>query len=213
MMSLKIRVYSDFVCPFCFIAKKPLMEAVNGKDVEIEWMPFELRPEPVEPLSPNSDYIQQAWHQSVKPLSARFGVNMELPDIDPVPRTHFAHEGYQYAKEQGKALEYVHAVFSAYWQEGKNIGDIAVLAEAAEKIGLNKEEFQEALETRRFKDAHQQALKHAYEEAQITAVPTFVIGNRMLRGLHTKEMLEKIILEQAQSEEEAIGTSCKIDGC
>jgi predicted DsbA family dithiol-disulfide isomerase len=212
-MSLKIRVYSDFVCPFCYIGEKPLMEAIQGKDVEIEWMPFELRPEPVEPLSPNSDYIQQAWHQSVKPLSARFGVNMELPDIDPVPRTHFAHEGYQYAKEQGKALEYVRAVFSAYWQEGKDISDIAVLTEAAEKIGLNKEEFQEALETRRFKDAHQQALQHAYEEAQITAVPTFVIGNRMLRGLHTKEMLEKIILEQAQSEEEAIGTSCEIDGC
>ncbi len=212
-MSLKIRVYSDFVCPFCYIGEKPLMEAIQGKDVEIEWMPFELRPEPVEPLSPNSDYIQQAWHQSVKPLSTRFGVNMELPDIDPVPRTHFAHEGYQYAKEHGKALEYVRAVFSAYWQKGKDISDIAVLAEAAEKIGLNKEEFQEALETRRFKDAHQQALQHAYEEAQITAVPTFVIGNRMLRGLHTKEMLEKIILEQAQSEEEAIGTSCEIDGC
>ncbi|WP_044748626.1 DsbA family oxidoreductase [Bacillus alveayuensis] len=212
-MSLKIRVYSDFVCPFCYIGEKPLMEAIEGKDVELEWMPFELRPEPVEPLSPNSDYIQTVWQQSVKPLSARFGVNMELPDIDPIPRTHLAHEGYQYAKEQGKALEYVKAVFSAYWQEGKNISDIAVLSEAAEKIGLNKEEFRAALETRRYKDVHQQALRHAYEEANVTAVPTFIIGSRMLRGLHTKEMIEKIILEQTESAEDVIGKSCSIDRC
>jgi len=212
-MSVKIRVYSDFVCPFCFIGEKPLLEAIEGKDVTVEWMPFELRPEPVEPLSPYSTYIQTAFHQSVKPLSARFGVTLDLPPIDPVPRTHLAHEGFQYAKEYGKSLEYVHAVFTAYWQESKNISDIAVLSEVAEKVGLNKEEFQAALESRRYKEAHQQALRHAQMEANVSAVPTFVVGNQMLRGLQTKEVIEQVIAEQAKQGDDITGQSCGIDGC
>ncbi|QPA31781.1 hypothetical protein [Thermaerobacillus caldiproteolyticus] len=57
MMSLKIRIYSDFVCPFLFYWKNPLMEAVNGKDIEIEWMPFELRSYSTEPMSLNNECI------------------------------------------------------------------------------------------------------------------------------------------------------------
>ena len=49
-MSIKIRVYSDCVCPFCDLAEIPLQEAIRGKDVEVEWMPFELRPYPNETL-------------------------------------------------------------------------------------------------------------------------------------------------------------------
>ncbi|MBB5325629.1 putative DsbA family dithiol-disulfide isomerase [Anoxybacillus tepidamans] len=45
-MTLSIKVYSDYVCPYCFLAKKPLEDAVQNKDVNIEWMPFELRPKP-----------------------------------------------------------------------------------------------------------------------------------------------------------------------
>lgn len=48
-MSVKIKVYSDYVCPFCFIGEAPLKEAIKGKDVEVEWMPFELRPQGTEP--------------------------------------------------------------------------------------------------------------------------------------------------------------------
>ncbi|MGU9504983.1 DsbA family protein, partial [Bacillus paralicheniformis] len=45
-MTVKMKVYSDFICPFCFLAKGPLDEVAKEKDVEIEWMPFELRPSP-----------------------------------------------------------------------------------------------------------------------------------------------------------------------
>ena len=40
IMTVKIKVYSDYVCPFCLLAKKPLEEAIEGRDVEIEWMPY-----------------------------------------------------------------------------------------------------------------------------------------------------------------------------
>ncbi len=51
-MTVKMKVYSDFICPFCFLAKGPLDEVAKEKDVEIEWMPFELRPSPYSKIDP-----------------------------------------------------------------------------------------------------------------------------------------------------------------
>lgn len=176
-------------------------------------MPFELRPYPMETLSPTSGYIQESWQNSVKPLSVRFAVKMKLPAIDPLPHTHLAHEGFQYAKEQNKANEYVDAVFNAYWQDGLDIGKVDILADIAEKVVLNKAEFKEALGSRKYEQAHKQELKHAYEEARISGVPTFFIGSKRLQGLNSKEVLEKAILEQTESGESSSGESSEVDGC
>src|SRR5436190_12364789 len=94
-MPLKIKVYSDYVCPFCYLAEVPLREAIRGKDVEVEWMPFELRPEPQPTLRPEGDYLQRAWLQSVYPIARRMGVPIKLPALSPQPHTHLAFEGYQ----------------------------------------------------------------------------------------------------------------------
>ena len=61
MPALTIKVYSDFVCPYCFLAEFPLQEAVRGKDAAVEWLPFELRPDPVPtPPPPAVDTARQA---------------------------------------------------------------------------------------------------------------------------------------------------------
>lgn len=62
-MTVKIKVWSDFVCPFCMIAEKPLLDAVkaSGMEVDIEWMPFELRPHPTPTLRPEGSYLQTIW--------------------------------------------------------------------------------------------------------------------------------------------------------
>lgn len=211
-MSLKVRVYSDFVCPFCFIGDSQLKQALEGKDIEVEWMPFELRPVPSEPLSIKSNYIQQGWNYSVKPLAERFGVEMTLPDIDPIPRTYLAHEGFQFAKEHGKGKEYVDAVFKAYWVKGQDIANIDVLTTIAGEIGLNQDQLNEALTTRKYEEKHKQALRHAYEEAQVTAVPTYFIGNQKVQGVHTKEQLLQLI-ESETDKIENTGDSCSIEGC
>ena len=102
MPPLTIKVYSDFVCPYCFLAEFPLQEAVRGKDVAIEWLSFELRPEPVPTLLPEGDYLQRAWSQSVYPIARRMGVPIVLPDVSPQPRTTLAFEGYQFARAHRK---------------------------------------------------------------------------------------------------------------
>ncbi|MFL0361642.1 DsbA family protein [Pseudobacillus sp. 179-B 2D1 NHS] len=215
-MTIKIKVYSDYVCPFCFLAEKPLKEAIKGKDVEVEWMPFELRPYPNETLKPEGDYLQSTWKQSVYPLAERMGIAIVLPSISPQPYTHLAFEGYQYAKEKGKGNEYNDRMLRAFFQEEQDIGDIDVLTKVAGEIGLNESEYRTALERRTYKEAHQKALTHAYEEVNITAVPTFVIGNTTIGGIRSKETLEQVINEEIQKKKAAIsieGMSCHMDGC
>ncbi len=215
MMTLKIKVYSDYVCPFCFLGKQPLDRAIAGKDIEVEWMPFELRPFPNETHRPESEYIQKSWQQSVLPMAKALGVEMTLPGISPMPYTHLAFEGYQFAKEHGKGNEYHEQVFRAYFQKGQDIGDVTVLTQLAGEIGLNEQDYRTALEFRTYQKAHQAALNHAYQEAQINVVPTFIIGNRVLRGVPNQLVLERFIDEEfAKGASNAgEGASCGLNNC
>src|SRR5262245_10798365 len=156
-------------------------------------MPFELRPEPHSTLRPEGDYLQRAWEQSVYPLARRMGVPIRLPPVSPQPHTHLPFEGYQYAKEHGKGNDYNHRVLEAFFVEGQDIGSIDVLTKLAGEVSLNEREFEEALRTRKYREAHQQALRHAYEEACVTGVPMFVIGRQVLTGLQDRETLEAVI--------------------
>ena len=81
------------------------------------------------------------------------------------PTRHLAFEGYQYAKEKGKGNEYNDRMLQAFFQEEQDIGDIDILTQLAGEIGLDEKEYREALETRKYKEAHQQALQHSYKKA------------------------------------------------
>jgi predicted DsbA family dithiol-disulfide isomerase len=166
---------------------------VRGKDVQVERMPFELRPEPHETLRPEGDYLQRAWRQSVYPTARRMGVPITLPAVSPQPHTHLAFEGFQYATEHGRGNEYNRRVLEAFFVEGRDIGDPGVLTTLAGEVGLDEQEFGEELRTRKYREAHRRALRHAYEEAGVTGVPMFVIGDRVLTGLQDKETLESAI--------------------
>jgi predicted DsbA family dithiol-disulfide isomerase len=161
--------------------------------VEVEWVPFELRPYPNPTLRLEGDYLQRAWSQSVYPIARRMGVPINLPSVSPQPHTHLAFEGFQYAKEHGRGNDYNHRLLKAFFVEGQDIGSIEVLTRLAGEVGLDQKEFEEALRTRKYREAHQKALRHAYEEAGVTGVPMFVIGNRVLTGLQDRETLEAVI--------------------
>jgi predicted DsbA family dithiol-disulfide isomerase len=158
-------------------------------------MPFELRPEPHPTLRPEGEYLQRAWAQSVYPLARRMGVPIALPPVSPQPHTHLAFEGYQFARERGKGDEYNHRALEAFFVEGRDIGDIGVLTRLAGEVGLDERDFEGALRTRKYREAHCRALRHAYEEAGVTGVPMFVIGDRVLTGLQDRETLEAAIDE------------------
>jgi predicted DsbA family dithiol-disulfide isomerase len=159
-------------------------------------MPFELRPEPHPTLRPEGEYLQRAWSQSVYPLARRMGVPIALPPVSPQPHTHLAFEGYQYAREHGKGNQYNLRVLEAFFVEGRDIGDIGVLTGRAGEVGLDERGFEEALRSRWYREEDRRALRHAYDEAGVTGVPMFVVGDRTLTGLQDRETLEAVIEEE-----------------
>ena len=165
-------------------------------------MPFELRPYPNETLRPEGDYLQRAWKNSVYPIARQMGVPIKLPTVSPQPHSHMAFEGFQYAKDHGKGNDYNHRVLTAFFVESQDIGDIGVLTKLAGEVGLDQTEFEAALKTRKYREAHQRALRHAYEEAGVTGVPLFVIGDQALTGLQSRETLEAVIEEELAASKE-----------
>src|SRR5436853_5245801 len=115
-------------------------------------MPFELRPYPNETLRPEGDYLRRAWRQSVYPTARQMGVPIKLPTVSPQPHSHLAFEGFQFAKEHGKANEYNHRVLKAFFVESQDIGDIGVLTKLAGEVGLDGKEFGEVLRSRKYRE-------------------------------------------------------------
>jgi len=160
--------------------------------VAIEWRPFELRPEPQPTLRPEGDYLRQAWGRSVYPLAERLGVAIRLPTVSPQPHTHLAWEGFQFAQERGAGAAYNHRVLEAFFHDDLDIGDPAVLARLAGDVGLDAVAFRGALDARRYREAHQAALREACGRG-LTGVPAFEIGGRLLVGLQPRDRLEAAI--------------------
>ncbi|WP_017730628.1 DsbA family oxidoreductase [Nafulsella turpanensis] len=197
---MKIKIYSDYVCPFCYLGEQQLKEVLAeepGLKVETEWMPFELRPFPTPTLKPEDEYLPRVWESSVYPMAEDIGVKIKLPTISPQPYTHLAFEGYQFAKEQGKGEAYTHRLFEAFFKEDKDIGDMEVLSELAREVGLEPQAYRQAVESRKYKEQHRQALQEAQRNG-IRAVPTFQIGNRLYQGVIPKAQLRRILQEAAQ---------------
>ncbi|MFF2092991.1 DsbA family protein [Paenibacillus sp. NPDC058174] len=215
-MPLTIKVYSDYVCPFCLLADGELKAAAAERDVTIEHLPFELRPYPAPTLRPEDGYMQASWSEKVYPIAEQLGIPIRMPTLSPQPYTHLAFEGYQFAKKAGIGEAYNSRMYKAFFIDGLDIGDISVLTELAEELGLNGPEYREALETGAYREAHKQALHHALYEANITAAPTYVIGKTTVKWLLYKEQFLEAIdaeLKKQRLEQWSTGISCTIDGC
>ncbi|MFG3347091.1 DsbA family protein [Streptomyces sp. NPDC048018] len=211
---VKIRIWSDYVCPFCMLAEGPLEEAAEGLDVEIEWMPFELRPHPHPTLRPEDAYLPAIWQRAVYPMARRMGVDITLPTVSPQPYTRLAFEGYQYAVAQGRGAEYTARMFRAFFQEDRDLGQTDVLVRLAEEIGLDGAAFRTALDDGTYGAAHQDALREAAAH-RIQSVPTLLVGDTRIEGVPGVAQLRKAILDAqaAQDGQDAVhGAACSVDG-
>lgn len=189
-----INVWSDFVCPYCFLAEGLLNEAVRGLDVRVEWMPFELRSCPEPTLRPEGDYLQTVWRRSVYPLASQLGAEIRLPDVSPQPYSRLAHEGLLFAKDHGRAAEYAAAVFRAFFQRSLDIGDLRVLQSIAEQVGLPSDAFADALKNGHYAADHQASLALA-RQLGIRAVPTAMVGDNRFEGLPDPKRLRQLLVE------------------
>lgn len=178
---LQLTVWSDYVCPFCYLELPELdqLQAELGDDVTIEWRAFELRPEPQPTLDPGGDYLHRVWDASVYPMAAERGMTLRLPPVQ--PRSRKALEAAEFAKERGQFDSMNRALFRAFFEEGLDIGNLEVLKSVAASCGLDPAELDQALAEGRFtgKVLQDQALA---SELRISGVPAtlFQSGERGL---------------------------------
>ena len=201
-MALKVQVFSDYVCPYCFLAEGPLSEAVAELDgeVEVEWMAFELRPHPTPTLEPEGGYLQNGWRDSIYPLAEKMGVHIVLPRVSPQPYTRLAFEGALFARDHGKADAYNHRMFTAFFQDELDIGNADVLTDCAEGLDLNAQEYRAALDDGTYSEECGEQLRLSREVLGINSVPTFVIDSRFgIPGMVPKETLVTVFREQLAS--------------
>ena len=217
-MSLKIRFVSDYVCPYCLAAKVPLLDAVEGKDVEIEWLPYELTEEPAERGDTYHDPVRkEKWAKTLAPVCEELGLDMKLPPrVIPRPYTRLAFEGYHFAKAQGKGDLYNDRMYTAYFMDEKDIGDMEVLVQLAEQAGLDAGAFRKALEDGTYTQIQREAVRYAKNDLDVHSVPTIFVGNTRINGaVYTKQEFEDIInvALEMQETQEVHGMSCGEDGC
>jgi predicted DsbA family dithiol-disulfide isomerase len=125
-------------------------------------------------------------------LSLAEGISLEMRPPVVLTNSLMALEATEYAKDQGQAEPFSRAVYRAYFQEGKNIGDLAVLLALAESVGLSPAEVQEHLQA----GTYSARLQAAHQEARtlgVSGVPTFVVGPAQIVGAQSPEVFVNML--------------------
>lgn len=204
MSTPTIDVYVDYVCPFCFLVEPAIEELKRDRDVRVRVRPFELRPDPVPTLRPEDDYLPRVWRDAVYPMAERVGVPVRLPSVSPQPRTEKAFLVLQLAQEQGLAEDYSRAMFAAFFQDDRDIGDEDVIVDIAETLGMDAASVRKAMSSPGRLRQHRADLAHATETVGVTAVPGIVINGTLLQGVPSATRLKKAV--------DAVSTSGGSDG-
>lgn len=184
-----IEVYSDLVCPWCYVGQARLSAALKARtqgDIRVSWLPFELNPAmPIEGRDRREYMLErfgdlsrfdEAQRQLVA-LGSELGLQFHFDDIRRSPNTRRAHMLLQAA---GPSLQntLVQRLFRAYFTEGKDIGDMAVLLSLAEEVGFPGERAQAALTDQNLANEVEQLERQA-QNWRISGVPTFIFDRRM----------------------------------
>ncbi len=178
------------------MAESGLDSLTKTREVAIDWKAFELRPGGKFPGSPEQEaQHRQMVHEKHGQMTAyareHFGLEMGEPPLGVNSRP--ALEGERYAREHGQGAEYHHACFVTHWQKEQRLDDMEVLTGVARSLGLNGDEFREAVTGGKYRDAVSADLQLAYEYG-IQGVPAFIFGNRYLvSGARPAEFLEQVV--------------------
>lgn len=188
---MKVDIWSDFACPFCYIGKRKFEAALeqfaHRDQVEVGFRSFELAPDAQKNTGKDMNTIlaekygmpyEQAkqMNDQVTLQAAEVGLAYHMDSVIPT-NTHDAHQLTQFAKQHGKANELVERLFKAYFTEGLDLGDHTTLARLAAEIGLNEQEALKALEEASLDQTVTEELQEG-ARLGISGVPFFVFNNK-----------------------------------
>ena len=231
---MKVEIWSDVVCPFCYIGKrkfeKALGEFAHRDDVQIEWKSFQLTPDFV-PTPGESIHASLAKKKGVPEAEGRrmndymtqaakeVGLNYQF-DIAIPANTFLAHQLIHFGAHHGQQDAMKERLFAAYYLEGRDLNDLDTLLNLAAEVGLDVAAAQQALEA----GTYANEVRHDEYEAQqigVRGVPFFVFDDKYaVSGAQPREVfaevLDKVWAEthpQARPAVLADGPVCGPEGC
>ncbi|MFI5928816.1 DsbA family oxidoreductase [Micromonospora sp. NPDC051543] len=207
---MEIEIYADLVCPWCYLGKRRLDEAIARYDgeVTVRYRPFQLDPSPVPEPLPVVEALADKFGgperarqmvERVVQVAAGDGLRLDY-DHAVAANTFDAHRLVGYAAERDRAAEMVDALYQAHFTKGLDIGAREVLATIAGSIGLD------AADARRFLDSDERTAELAADlaaahELGITSVPMFVLaGKYAVSGAQETSTLLAALAEVEQRE-------------
>jgi predicted DsbA family dithiol-disulfide isomerase len=185
--------------------KAGLDQLAETEDIEVTWKSFELRPKNGPPMSPEHEQaykerVANGWPRTRQMAREHFEVEMKYHRWGINSR--WALEGAKYAEEKGFGEAYHEAMFKAHFIEDRDFGDLQILGDLAEEVGLDRTEFVTAVEN----GAYAEQVDHDVAQARaygINGVPgTIIQGKYMVSGAQPLEALQDI-LRQVKDREQA----------
>jgi len=199
-----VTVYSDYVCPFCYLGRESLSQyqETREEDLLIEWHPFDLRSQKRNPdgtidhsVDDGKDeaYYEEA-KRNVRRLAEKYDVEMELDiatDVDSLPAqvvSYYLREHHDY----DTWLAFDEAVFDALWQAGRDIGDEDLLVDLAVDAGAEESAVRSALDDETLREEVRERFAAAQQHG-VTGVPTFAYDGYAARGAVPPEQLRRLV--------------------
>ena len=178
-----VTIWSDYVCPWCYLGLAELETLRKDFDFEADWRPFMLRPDAPEEGWPLPDRVKAFIKDGNNPLAVRAkGLGIVINHREHVPNSRRAHECTEYARAKGKLEAFHHHVLERYWSHSDDIHDWAVLKKVATEVGLDADELQKEVDAGQWRAAMEAGVAGG-AELGINSVPTFIVGNKfMIQG-------------------------------
>ena len=190
-MKPKVIAYSDNVCPFCTIGARRIEKLQQELDFEVEWRPFELHPEVSSEGMSMDDYFRGQGKELVNNV-IDYGkdVNIKISTRS-LYNSRNSLKVNEYAKREGKFELFHKEIFKAYLEDDKNIGNIDILLDIAEDIGLDREKTKAFVESPEAEDIVANSRNEALRLG-INSVPSFIIGNNLIRGAYPYDSMKEL---------------------
>ena len=204
---VKLDIISDPICPWCYIGKTLLDKALAERPdhpFEIEWHPFQLNPDMPREGMDRRAYLEAKFggkegavraYAPVVEAAEKAGLKINFEGIARTPNTLDAHRLIHWAGLEGRQTPMVAALFKAYFQEGRDIGDATVLADIAEALEMDRAMTLRLLAGDADTDDIRARDAHARERG-VTGVPCFIVaGQHALPGAQPPELWAQVIRE------------------
>jgi predicted DsbA family dithiol-disulfide isomerase len=206
---IRLDIFSDPVCPWCYIGKANLDRALAqhpDHPFRVAWHPFQLNPDMPREGMDRATYLEAKFggrenaaraYAQVEAAAARAGITLEVAKVPFASNTLDAHRLIHWAGIEGKQNAMVDALFRAYWQDYRNIADRETLAQIAGEVGMDAAATARLLAS----DADRDDIAARDADARrkgVTAVPTFLIAQQyVVSGAQPPELWGQVIAELA----------------